>query len=175
MKTLLTLVVTLILVCSHADAKAHFQARSELITKASVIAIIELQEPEAAKPDRDAGQQGPFGADGVVGKTWTYSTQAKAKLVKLIKGEIPKEFMIYGGESFICAQCTLAKGKYLAFLNKDGDCWVGSNWQLSLRPIKGDKVEWYVSEEQKFPMKNQALDKVLAEIQEILAKTKKGE
>jgi len=105
----------------------------------------------------------------VQGRTWTYSQQAKAELKTLIKGEIPKEFTIHGKESFICASCMLAKGRYLAFLTQDEKLWVGANWQLSLRQIRDGKVEWYVSEEQRHPMTFQNLEKVLERVRAELA------
>ena len=70
---------------------------------------------------------------------------------------------------------TLAKGRFLAFLTKDDDYWAGSNWHLPLRPIKEEKVEWYVSEEQRWPMKYQDLGKVTAEIKAILRKNANSE
>lgn len=174
MKNFLVLLSSLVLFPSPVEAKAYFQTRSELIQKATVIAIIELQEPQAAKADPSKGKTDPF-ANTVTGKVWSYSTQSKATLIKVIKGELPKTFTLYGGESFVCAQCTLSKGRFLAFLTKDDDYWVGSNWHLSLRPIKDGKVEWYVAEEQRSPMEYQNLEKVTADIKAILGKNTIGE
>jgi hypothetical protein len=56
------------------------------------------------------------------------------------------------------------KGRFLAFLTKDGDLWVGANWQLSLRPIQNEQVEWYVTDEQRYPMRFQKFDDVVAEV-----------
>lgn len=169
MKIFTALSSGLALLSSHVEGKAYFQTRSELITKATVIAIIDLQEPQAAKADPSRGKVDPF-ANTVTGKIWRYSTQSKATLITVIKGEPPKTFTLYGGESFVCAQCNLAKGRFLAFLTKDGDYWSGSNWHLSLRPIKDEKVEWHVSEEQRWPMEYQNLAKVTADINAILSK-----
>jgi len=170
MKTFITLIAVFAFV-SQGYAKAKFYSRSELVTKATVIAIIELEEPVEIKPD-------PF-ANSTRGEYWTYSTKAKAKVVKMIKGEISREFELYGGEGFICARCTLAKGKYLAFLKKDGAYWAGLNWHLSLRPITEGKVEWYAQgQEQSYstsPMAYQPLNRVVAEVEEILAKKAESE
>lgn len=173
MEKLLTFCAVLTALCSPVSATTYFQTRSELITKATAIAIIELHDSEPAKPDPKADKADPF-AEGAQGNTWNYTTQAKATVISAIQGKIPKDFVMYGGESFICAQTTLAKGKYLAFLVKDKDYWVGANWHLSLRPIKEDQVEWYVSEEQRSPMKFQALDQVIREIKTILSESKSG-
>jgi hypothetical protein len=126
-----------------------------------VIALVSLEQPESARPAGKAVD--PF-AENASGKNWTYSQQTKVSVEKVLKGKIPDNFVMYGGESFICAQCTLSKGRFLAFLGKDGDLWVGANWHLSLRPIKDDEVEWYISQEQRFPMKFQKLADVLAQI-----------
>jgi hypothetical protein len=178
MKSLQTIFVIMASLALPSYGKAYFQSQSELIANASVIAIIELQDPQPAKTLKDqrknidpSSDVDPF-AEGAAGKEWLYSTQANATIVKQLKGDIPKEFILYGGESFICAQCTLAKGRYLAFLRKDGNCWAGSNWQSSLRPIREDQVEWFVSEEERHPMKFQNLEKVISQIQASIEQTK---
>lgn len=172
MKTLIAFFAIAASVVSQVDAAALVQSRSELVVGATVIAIVDIQEPEAAKPLKDfdySSKVDPM-TDGARGKEWSYSTQAKTTVLTLIKGEAPKNFILYGGESFICAQCTLAKGKYLAFLRKDGNCWAGSNWQASLRPIKDDQVEWFVLDDRSQPMKFQKLDKVIEAIRVVLKK-----
>lgn len=146
-----------------AFGKAYFFTRTELIQKAAAIAIVEIEEPEPAKPTGN-DQQDPFAGNSVTGKKWVYGQQAKVRVQKVLKGDLPKEFTLYGQESFICAQCALTKGRFLAFLAKDGDLWVGANWQLSLRPIQNEQVEWYVTDEQRYPMKFQKFDDVVAEV-----------
>lgn len=148
-----------------AFGKAYFYKRSELIDKAQVIAIIDVGEPAATPPE--VRGEDPF---ELANRNWNYRQQAKVRVEKILKGQLPREFTLYGKESFICAHCELAKGRFLAFLTKDGDLWVGANWQLSLRPIREGEVEWYVSEEQRFPMKFQKLDDVVAQIQEAMKK-----
>jgi hypothetical protein len=169
MKTLTcTLAISVVLSLS-AFGKAHFFARSELIDKAEVIAIVTIEEPEAAK---SVGVSiDPFAdTSRASGKNWTYAQQAKVRVEKTLKGKIPDEIVMYGKESFICAQCTLSKGRFLAFLTKDDVLWVGANWQLSLRPIQEADVEWYVSEEQRYPMKFQKMDDVVIQILAALQK-----
>ncbi|MBK1884382.1 hypothetical protein JIN85_18335 [Luteolibacter pohnpeiensis] len=161
MKTLVSLLVILLASSWSAYGRAYFFTRSELIENSSAIAIIVVGEPEPAKPVGE--NRDPFAAedDGASGKVWTYSEQANVRVEKVLKGDLPDEFILYGHESYICAHCPLAKGRFLAFLSKDGELWVGANWQLSLRPIKEDQVEWYISEDQRYPMKFQKLDDVL--------------
>jgi hypothetical protein len=148
-----------------AHAKAYFHTRSELIRNAEVIAIVSIGEPEATKP------KGRFD-EGPKGSHWTYGQQAKVHVERLLKGQIEDDFVMYGGESFICASCVLTKGKFLAFLKKDGGLWAGANWQLSLRPVRDQQVEWYVSEEQRFPMEFQNLDEVVTSIQTAIKEEK---
>jgi hypothetical protein len=167
MKALASFLVLLFMSTLGGYGKAYFYTRSELIGKATVIAIVTIAAPEASKPvDAD-----PFAAEGgVTGKLWTYGQQAKVRVEKVIKGEIPYEFVMHGKESFICAQCVLSEGRFLAFLAKDGEMWVGANWHLSLRRIENGKADWYVSEEQRYPLEPRKLEEVVAEIEEALAK-----
>lgn len=152
--------------CWTAYGRAYFFSRSELIHKAEVIAVIDLQAPVKALP---TGQdQDPFGGDVAEGKHWSYAKQANARVVQVLKGKISKNFILYGNESFICAQCRLSKGRFLAFLRKDGDLWSGVNWNFSLRPIRGEQVEWYVSDEQRYPMKFFKTEDVVAMIRKTL-------
>ena len=169
MKTLaFTLAISVVSSLS-AFGKAYFFTRSELIDKAEVIAIVTIEEPEVAKSVGESID--PFAdTSSASGKNWTYAQQAKVRVEKTLKGKIPDEVIMYGKESFICAQCTLSKGRFLAFMIKDGDLWVGANWQLSLRPIQGADVEWYLSEEQRYPMKFQKMDDVVLQIQAALKK-----
>ncbi len=148
-----------------AFGKAYFYTRSELIQKAQVIAIINVEEP-AESPSSVQGHD-PFEP---VKRNWSYGQQAKVRVEQILKGDAPKEFVLYGKETFICAQCSLSKGRFLAFLSKDGDLWIGANWQISLRPIRDGEVEWYVSDEQRFPMNFQKLDEVVAAIRVALKK-----
>jgi len=169
MKTIISVIALTLAPSWSASGKAYFFTRSELIQKASVIAIVTLEEPVKAKPAAGDAQD-PFAEDSATGKNWVYWKQAEMHVEKVLKGTIPGDVILYGDESFICAQCTLSKGRFLAFLTKDGDLWVGANWQLSLRSIQDNEVEWYVSEDQRFPMKFQKMDDVVAQIQAALKK-----
>lgn len=128
MRLLLSIVALLGSCCASLHAKAAFFSESQLAERAQAIAIIELAAPVE---------------DATKGECWTYRQKATARVVQLLAGTLPKQFVLHGEESFICAQCKLAKGRYLAFLSRDGKLWTGTNWQLSLRPIRNGKVEWY--------------------------------
>lgn len=167
---------TLILGCFLALAgfshgKAYFFKRTELVEKSLVIAIIELGDPGPSKANAGAD---PF-VDQAKGKTWTYQKSSKASVVRKIKGEIPADFVLHGDEAFICAQCRLSKGRFLAFLQKDMDLWVGTNWHLSLRPIKDGKIEWYDGEDLTKPMKFQPEKVVIEEVEKLLRESSKIE
>lgn len=120
-----------------------------MIQKADVIAIITITDVRESDTN---------------GKTWTYRQMGKAAVETLLKGAIPKDFTIYGSETFICAQCPLSRGRFIAFLKKDDALWTGSNWHLSLRPIKGNEVDWYVDDQNRYDMKPSPLGKVLDQI-----------
>ena len=137
------------LVLGEAGAKAYYQPKDEMISRAFVIAVITLSEVKDIES---------------TGKTWTYRQQGSAIVEQVLKGDIPAAFTLHGSESFICARCPLAPGRFLAFLRKDGELWVGSNWHLSLRPVSGKTVEWFAGDESRFTMKATSLDDVLTEI-----------
>lgn len=155
MKSIAIILAALLVVSHEAAAKAYFQTEPELVTQATAIAIIELSEPE------ESDQKGAI---------WTYRKSARAKVVMQVAGSLPDTFTLFGDETFICAQCHLAAGQYLAFLSRDGGLWAGANWHLSLRPLKDDKIEWYSAPEQRFSMTFQPKATVLERVREILAK-----
>ncbi len=134
---------------SDAHAKAYYQGKDEMIAQAEAIAIVRIDDVRKAD---------------VKGRTWTYRQIASATVVDLLRGELPQKFLLHGSENFICAQCPLSAGTYLAFLKKDGDLWTGSNWHLSLQAISGDKVAWYHTKKYPFDMQPTALDQVVREI-----------
>ena len=160
MKTILTALFALFVLCHHATAKAYFQTKEEMIQRADVIAIISITAV------RDSDKKG---------KTWTYRKSGEAKVERVLKGEIPKTFTIYGEETFICASCPIAEGRFLAFLTKDGELWTGSNWHLSLRPITGADVLWYIDGENRYEMKTASLDAVLDQIRKTVKKPAKAD
>ncbi|MEO8205848.1 MAG: hypothetical protein ABI615_06675 [Chthoniobacterales bacterium] len=127
-----------------------------MIERADAIAIITISEVKEVD---------------IKGKMFTYRQAGNAKVDKVLKGELPKDFILYGAETFICARCIITNGRFLAFLKKDDALWTGANWQLSLRPIKDDEVEWYTAEDNRFEMKPLSLQKVISEIKSIMAKS----
>lgn len=154
MKSLLIASLGILASAHHAFAKAYFQTETELVTKATAIAVIEIAEPTRTEQK---------------GAIWTYRQTATAKVLDRIKGNLPDAIALFGDETFICAQCHLAAGRYLAFLSRDGDLWVGANWQLSLRPVKADMIEWYAAPEQRHAMTFQPADSVLKRVRHLMA------
>ena len=137
-------------------AKAYFSPKDEMLERASVIAVVDIIKVE------DFSEKG---------KTWTYKQKITAKVEQVIKGDLGKEIHIYGGETFICAQCHYESGKTLVFLRRDGDFWVCSNWHFSNRPIKDDMVEWYkIGSDNIYELEYQPLNDVLKEIRSNLAR-----
>jgi hypothetical protein len=136
-----------------AFAKAYFQTKQEMIKKAEAIAIVTILEVQSTQTK---------------GGHWTYAQAGTAKVEQVLKGKLPDQFTLHGSEDFICARCPIAKGRFLAFLKQDGDLWAGSNWQSSLRPIEGDRVEWYVEDQNRYEFKLVPIEDVIAEIRAIL-------
>jgi hypothetical protein len=154
MKAITKCSLILLALCHQASAEAYFQTEAEMIRSAEVIAVISITDL------RDSD---------VKGRTWTYRKSGEAKVETILKGQIPKAFTMYGAETFKCASCPIAEGRFLAFLKKDGDLWTGSNWHLSLRPIKGANVLWYIADDNRYEMKSTPLDAVLIRIKEAIA------
>ena len=136
--------------------KAAFLPPAELVRKADAIVVVDLDEPETVA-DSDPFQN-PSQSPGY------YRKKAQAKVVERIQGDIPDRFVIYGDEAFICAQCPLSKGRFLAFLSRKGDFWIGTNWHLSLRPIKGDQVQWVAVDSTTWDFVSRNLREVIVEI-----------
>ncbi len=153
MKTLFTVIALVAASATNSLAKAYFQNETELVTKADAIALVELSEPEPAEQKGDI---------------WTYRQSATAKVTLLLKGDLPETFALYGVETFICAQCRLAAGKYLVFIRRDGKLWAGSNWHLSLRPVKKDQIEWFDHPEKRHSLKFQPSEAVLKRVRDIM-------
>jgi hypothetical protein len=75
---------------------------------------------------------------------WTFSQRAHARVERSIKGVLPHAIDIYGGENFVCQHTELAPGRYLAFLCRYPRGELASvNYQMGVRPLRGDRVEWY--------------------------------
>ena len=159
MKTFLITLFVIFSLHHQLSARASFQTKKEMIEQADAIAVITISDV------RDTNTKG---------KGWAYRKKGTAKVESTLKGKLPDQFVIYGHESFRCAHCPLSKGRFLAFLKKDGDLWAGANWHLSLRLIRDGKVEWYPSDEQLFPMSFQDLETVISSIEEQLATAPKA-
>jgi hypothetical protein len=75
---------------------------------------------------------------------WTFGQRAHATVERNIKGVLPHAIDIYGGENFVCQDTELAPGRYLAFLCRYPKGELASvNYQMGIRPLRGDRVEWY--------------------------------
>ena len=111
-----------------AHGKAYFAPQNEMITRCDAIAVVnvtDVRETEVKTPGFD------------------YREVAKAEVEQVLKGSLRKEITLHGSESFICAQVRFKPGRHLVFLKSQNGLLTGSNWQFSVRPIRGDRVEWY--------------------------------
>lgn len=125
---LLLVLALLSFTAPRAFSKAYYAGENEMIFRSEVIAVVDISKVESAKLKREH---------------WTYSEVADATVEQPLKGTLEKQVQLYGGEDFICAQVHFQPGRFLVFLKRDGELLVGSNWHLSIRPIKNGKVEWY--------------------------------
>lgn len=135
-----------------AFAKAAYWGKAEMIKRAEIIALVTITKVEPAKEKR---------------KAWTYSKAATAEVERVLKGRLAQTVVLHGGEDFICAQVNYQPGRHLVFLRQDEDLLVGVNWQLSVRAITGDEVEWFVNDTA-LELKKSPLDTVLREIETLV-------
>ena len=118
----------LLLMTLPACAKAYYATRREMVERAEVIAIVDVEEIQPTS---------------LQGKHWTYSESAEARVVKCVKGQLPERITLLGKESFICAQVNLHRGRCLVFLKKDTPGYAGCNWRASCIPIdKAGQLSW---------------------------------
>ncbi|MFN8656611.1 MAG: hypothetical protein U0105_09750 [Candidatus Obscuribacterales bacterium] len=133
-----------------ALAKAAYAGRNQMIDCSEIIAVVEVKSvTKVQEPGQASGR--------------TYSQKATMVPLTILKGALPKSSTAYGGENFICASCNFEPGKFLVFLNHDGQLLIGSNWHLSIRPIKADQLDWYDGEKMN-PLRAAKLTDVLAQI-----------
>lgn len=132
-------------------AKAYFASQSEMLKNSQIIAVVDVKKVETS------------------GLSRSYTQKATADVEQILKGSAGKQIMIYGGEDFKCAQCLLKPGKTLVFLNQDNNFLIGSNWQLSVKPIENGQLGWYAGEHYS-PQKLTKLEDVLTSIKAKLPK-----
>jgi hypothetical protein len=139
-----------------AQAKAAFAGRTQMIDCSEVIAVVDVKQIDKISEK---------------GFTWTYSQKATVVPIQVLKGKLSNPDTVYGGEDFICASCRLETGKALLFLNHSGKMLIGSNWHLSVRPVKDGMLDWFDGDSWS-PLKPAKLSTVIAQIQDELGKDK---
>jgi hypothetical protein len=114
-----------------ARGDATYKTMNDMIVEADVIAVVRIERVDDVNIKKSQ---------------WTYSKRAVTSPLQVVKGTLPQSFSILGGENFRCAQCKFEPGKALVFLDRDGDAYVGNNWQFSIRPIRDTRLEWFKDE-----------------------------
>jgi hypothetical protein len=140
-----------------AFSKASYAGEDEMIERAEFIAIVNVTRVENAETKAE-----PF----------NYSEIAHATVERTLKGTLPKNVKLHGGESFICAQVHFTPGRHLVFLRRKDELLVGCNWHLGVCAIKGAQVEWFVAGKDAEERSWQPLDAVLERIKNRPAKPK---
>ncbi len=126
------LLLSLALAPSILWAKAAYYLKADMVRMAEAIALVTITSVDTTDTK---------------GNHWTYKQVATAKVERVLKGKLPSDVKLYGGEKIICGQCHFGEGKFLVFLRHDGDLLTCANWHLSIRPITGDTIEWYKNNE----------------------------
>ena len=113
-----------------AHAEGGFHPPREMIRLAEFVAVVTIERvTPLPKPERPR---------------WTFGQRARAVVERNIKGALPRAIDIYADENFVCQQTELSPGTYLVFLARGSDgCLSSVNFQMGIRPIRGDTVEWY--------------------------------
>jgi len=126
--TLFIFIVGALFMSPEARAKAAYSSLDQMIVNSELIAVVDVKKLEKVEKK---------------GTSFTFSQVATADINQIIKGSAPKQIAIYGGENFICASCRFEPGQVLVFLNHDREMLIGSNWHLSVRPIKTGQLDWF--------------------------------
>ena len=148
-----------LLLATTAHAKAAFKGKAQMIETAQAIAVVEITHTETVS---------------VKGQHWTYQQEASARVERVLKGTLADEVALYGDETFICAHCHFEVGRYLVFLDHDGELLTGNNWHLSVRKITQNTVAWFANDRD-IEQKSAALSDVLQAIEWALARAKPAE
>jgi len=145
---ILAAALTIVLTC---HSKARYTGPDEMIRICDciVVATIERVDPAEQK----------------IG-SFTYRQKATAMVEQCLKGNVSGTIYIYGGENFICAQNHYQPGHYLLFLCKRENYLTGANWHLGMRPITGDRVEWFQDGDDIFASTNRPMNQVIEEIKQ---------
>lgn len=125
MKTLAILMTCLLLPFA-AHAKAYFAPKTEMVSNSTVVAVVEITEVKALEPNVHYGDQ-----------------QVSAKVQETLAGSAGDRLAFRVPCFFPCAITQVTNGTYLVFLAMGKDGLQGNNWQLSYRPVKDGKIEWY--------------------------------
>jgi hypothetical protein len=117
-------------IVGYAYAEGGYHQPREMIQKSQFIAIITIESvAQLPKPEHPR---------------WHFGQRAQAVVERNVKGALPRTIDIYGGENFVCQETTLSPGRYLAFLVHSVEGYLESaNYQMGIRPLRGNKVEWY--------------------------------
>ncbi|MGD9680128.1 MAG: hypothetical protein AB7W16_02990 [Candidatus Obscuribacterales bacterium] len=146
------LVILVALAClgpgSAALADAAYLSKEGMIDNAGVIALVAIDRVEKTETK---------------GAHFIYRKKAIMTPLRVLKGDLRKGAVLYADESFLCARTAVEPGKALVFLRRDGSYLVSNNWELGVRQVEDDKLEW--PEGGTNPaLSRQNLDKVIAEI-----------
>jgi hypothetical protein len=136
------------------QAKAYFAPEAEMIAKSDAIAIVQIDKVDTLETKAE-----PF----------DFRQVAHSKVERTLKGTLPESILIHGNETFICAQVRLRPGRFLVCLKKVGTLLAGVNWHLSVRPIDGDKVEWYTPGTH-MDLSWQPLDRVVQRVKDAISR-----
>lgn len=145
---LLGLLVQFFHLSPRCSAKAAYRSKTTMIHSADVIVFADIKRVEKVEKQ---------------GKHWKYRQKAVIEPIKMLKGKLPANAKIFGGENFICAQVNFKPGKALLFLKKSNDYYVGNNWHLSVRSASNGKIEWFAGSNV-FGLKPQEKSKVFADV-----------
>jgi len=133
----LSAVVLCYILTQSAYGDVSFMGLEELVAVSDVIAVIEVTQSE---------KMGEFFGKNLPKKGfWSYAQRNNFKFIEFIKAQegavpdIKSLQVLWAQESFICANVSYTKGRYLVFLENVGkNEWVTLNFQFGGLPIDED-------------------------------------
>ena len=111
-----------------AEASVSHLSKRELIQRAELIAIVDIDQVEKLESERRTG-----------------SLRAIATVRSVMKGPQMATVVFSAYSFYPCGVVNLEEGRYLVFLGRSEDSaerWAGVSWSESYRRIRGDLVWW---------------------------------
>lgn len=165
--------VNILLFIFSAQAIGLFLTPDQQILESEMIAIVDIKDVEFPEQMKcHTNENGKITVSITMGPGEP-PQRASVSLIRALKGKPDKEFVIVHDDRHVCLHPEFKQGRYLVFLQRNSGDIVLTDGQYSLRPIRGDIVEWYkkaTSGDKIASFYDQSLQEVIQEIQNVTKK-----